>query len=171
MRFRWSQLGGQAGIGIALVGFVLLFLGWNGAASHNFTPAQFPYLISGGLAGLGLVFVGAAVMIVQSQREQQAKSLDGLAELREAVERLTLAVASTTGNGGSSSHAATAGPGMVVAGPSAFHRPDCRLLEGRQGLPTIAIEDAEAQGLSPCRACDPADATAAGGRRRRTSSR
>lgn len=168
MKIRWSQLGGQAGIGIALAGFVLMFLGWNGAASYNFTPAQFPYLISGGLVGLGLVLVGAAVMIVQGQREQQARTLDALAELREGIERLTLAVASTTGNGGSrTGSAAAAAPGMVVAGPSAYHRPDCRLLDGREGLPTVAVEEAENQGLTPCRACDPAEMTTPARRRRR----
>jgi hypothetical protein len=170
MKIRWSQLGGQAGIGIALAGFVLMFLGWNGAASYNFTPAQFPYLISGGMAGLGLVLVGAAVMIVQGQREQQARTLDALAELREGIERLTLAVASTTSNGGGGGPAratTTAAPGMVVAGPSAYHRPDCRLLDGRDGLPTIAIEEAESQGLTPCRACDPAETATPARRRRR----
>ena len=51
MKQRLGSLGGQLGIGLALLGFLLIFLGWNGAGSYDDVPAQFPYLISGGIAG------------------------------------------------------------------------------------------------------------------------
>jgi hypothetical protein len=44
---------------------------------------------------------------------------------------------------------------MVVAGPSAYHRPDCSLLKGKKGLPTLSLEDARSSGLAPCRVCNP----------------
>ncbi|MBA2281093.1 MAG: hypothetical protein H0W25_07640, partial [Acidimicrobiia bacterium] len=52
MKLNLSRLGGQLGVGLCVAGFLLVFLGWNGAASRNAVPAQFPYLLSGGIAGL-----------------------------------------------------------------------------------------------------------------------
>ncbi len=123
MNIRWKQLGGQTGIGLAVVGFLLLFLGWNGAASYDRVPAQFPYLISGGLAGLSVVVLGAALLIVNAQRQDRAAMLSSLAELREAIERLSLGAASSPADG--TQHLADAeAAGLVVAGPTSFHRPD-----------------------------------------------
>ena len=152
MNLNWKKLGGQSGILLALVGFVLLFLGWNGAASFNFLPAQFPYLISGGLAGLALVILGAALLIVQNAREERAILLHALAEIREAVER------SAVGSNGAAPTALLTQAeeaGLVVAGGSSFHRPSCRLVEGRGTLQTLTVQQAEAAGLEPCRSCDP----------------
>jgi hypothetical protein len=150
VKIRWSELGGQLGIGLAVLGFGLLFLGWNGAASYDRVPAQVPYLISGGMAGLALVVIGGAVLIVQSAREDRAQLQRSIEELRATVERL---------NVGSANGSAYASPeaGMVVAGPTTYHRPTCSLLEGRGALPTIPAAEAVERGLSACRACDPAD--------------
>src|SRR5439155_3180496 len=59
-----SRLGGKLGIVVGLLGAVILYLGWNGAASHNDIRKQFPYLVSGGMAGLALVVVGAALLVI-----------------------------------------------------------------------------------------------------------
>ena len=152
MNMNWKKLGGQAGILLALVGFVLLFLGWNGAASYNFLPAQFPYLISGGLAGLALVILGAALLIVQNAREERAILLHALAEIREAVERSAVG---TNGAAPTALLSQAEDAGLVVAGGSSFHRPSCRLVEGRGTLQTMTVHQAEAAGLDPCRSCDP----------------
>ncbi|MDQ3294205.1 MAG: hypothetical protein M3527_07130, partial [Actinomycetota bacterium] len=68
MKLNLSRLGGQLGVGLCVAGFLLVFLGWNGAASRNAVPAQFPYLLSGGIAGLSLVVVGTGMLVVQNQR-------------------------------------------------------------------------------------------------------
>jgi hypothetical protein len=139
-------LGGQVGLGVVLLGLILVFLGWNGAASYDRVPAQFPYLISGGIAGLGLVIVGAALIVVQNQRADRAALQDALAELREAVSLLGTATPSTNGT------VAIAGDSVVV-GPTSYHRPGCRLAEGRGDLPTMSKADAIASGRTPCRVC------------------
>lgn len=45
-----------------LGGFVMMFFGWFGASRSFREVEQIPYLISGGLFGLGLVFVGALLL-------------------------------------------------------------------------------------------------------------
>lgn len=178
MNAKWKQLGGQAAIGLAVVGFVLIFLGWNGAATYDREPAQLPYVISGGIAGLAVIVIAGALMVVNAQRQDRAALLNGLAELKEAMERLALVSAGASGNGAASSAgwAEAEEAGLVVAGPTTYHRPSCKLLTGRGALPTVSVDAAVERGLEPCRACDAADFTLpvstpdAGARRRRTRS-
>ena len=84
----WSKLGGVLGIAYCIVGFFLIFLGWNGAASYDREPAQIPYLISGGLGGLALVVLGSALIVVHSLRADRV-------ELQSAVEDLPASMGST----------------------------------------------------------------------------
>lgn len=146
-----------AGGVLAPVGVILVLLGWFGAARTPNLHEQIPYLISGGLLGLALVFLGGffyfAHWLTQLVREQRA----GTAAVVEAVRRLADAVeagrppAPTAvppgGNGG--------GPGggglVATGGGSLAHRPTCRVVAGRPGLrPVPAGED-----LAPCRLCNP----------------
>lgn len=81
----WNRLGGQLGVGLCAVGFILVFLGWNGAASVDRLPSQFPYLLSGGVAGLCFVVVGVGMIVVQNQRADRAALQATLRELRDAL--------------------------------------------------------------------------------------
>jgi hypothetical protein len=83
----WSRLGGQLGVGLCGLGFLLVFLGWNGAASVDRVPSQFPYLISGGVAGLCFVVLGVGMIVVQNQRADRAALQASLRELQESLER------------------------------------------------------------------------------------
>lgn len=87
----WSRMGGQLGVGLCAIGFLLVFLGWNGAASVDRIPSQFPYLISGGVAGLCFVVLGVGMLVVQNQRADRAALQATLRELQESLERAGLA--------------------------------------------------------------------------------
>ena len=87
----WSRLGGQLGVGLCLVGFLLVFLGWNGAASVDRVTSQFPYLLSGGVAGLCFVVLGVGMLVVQNQRSDRAALQATLRDLQDALERAGLA--------------------------------------------------------------------------------
>jgi hypothetical protein len=143
VRAWWDQLGGKLGILLCLAGFVALFLGWNGAASYDDVPAQFPYLVSGGLVGLSLVVVGAAMMVIETGRKGRAELLSSLAELRGVLES-------------SSGSPVVLTPDMVVAGASSYHRPECRLVQGRDDAEAISVASAQERGLTACRICHPA---------------
>jgi hypothetical protein len=149
MRRTWSRLGGQLGLGCIAVGLLLIGLAWNGAASVDFVSGQVPYLLSGGALGLGLVVVGAAMIVIQNSRRDRSLIEAQLKELNTAITRLANAV----GGGGPGGHNGGVGP-AVVLGRSSYHRPDCRLAQGKD-LPTATIDAAEADGLSACRICNP----------------
>lgn len=148
MKLRWNTLGGKLGLAFCIAGLAAIWAGWNGAASYNDIRKQFPYLISGGVAGLALVVIGVGLMVVQSQRADRVQLEANLTELRLILDRLT-ALPITDG---SSESAAT----LVVAGPTAFHRPSCRLVAGRD-LRKMTPEQAGVAGLEACRTCRPAE--------------
>ena len=144
------RLGGQLGILLCLLGFLVMFFGWNGAASKNVVMAQFPYLISGGIAGLAIVVIGAAMLIVQSAREDRAR-------IEAALDRLTTAVEA---GGGAAAPRAAVQPGAgaggyVLASATTYHRLECSLTEARDEAHAIGLEDAFARRLEPCRVCRP----------------
>jgi hypothetical protein len=144
---RWNKLGGQLGLLICLVGLLIIWAGWNGAASYNDIRQQFPYLISGGVAGLALVMIGVGLLVIQSQRADRVQLEVNLNELRRILDRMTGASA---GNGWEPS----IGP-AVLAGPTTYHLANCRLVEGREGLKRMTPEMIQASGLAPCRTCNP----------------
>src|SRR2546428_11922011 len=133
----WSRLGGHLGIGLCVVAFGVIFLGWNGAAGKARLPSQFPFLISGGVVGLAIVLIGVGVMVIQAQRADRAVLESALADIRRALEVIAAAGTATNGHGSAGGSAQTAtspataepSPGIeVIAGPTAYHRPDRPLL-------------------------------------------
>ncbi|HEV7862555.1 MAG TPA: hypothetical protein VGR20_07640 [Acidimicrobiia bacterium] len=146
-----TKLGHQLGVLFCLAGFVLVWVGWNGAASYDTSIRQFPYLISGGIAGLCLVHVGVGLWIVQSQRAERARMEENLAGLNRVLETLVEVVGF---NAGAGRHGGD-GSGLVLAGTTAYHRPGCDLVQDHPRLTTTTAEMAAESGLAPCRTCEP----------------
>ena len=147
---RRIRMGRVIGLAFIVLGFVLIGFAWNGAAGQNWGPAQFPYLLSGGFMGLGLIVTGATLLFlstIRSERELLHEQFKDMATLLgRNLSRLQF---SSNGSG------APASGEQVVAAASTFHRVGCRVLEGKAGLMTVTVEQAEAEGLSPCRICEP----------------
>ena len=143
-RYSPGRLGGRLGLGVVGLGFLAIGLGYNGAAGTIALAAQLPYLVSGGMIGLSLVILGAALLIVQAGREDRQRLEALLLQLVEA---------------GATTTAATAVPsnvdGLFAAGSASFHRPDCRLVEGRDDVNYLTGAEAAADGLKACRVCQP----------------
>jgi hypothetical protein len=128
-------------------GFVVIGVAWNGAASINLrVDSQFPYLLSGGFAGLGLIVTGSVLLLLSIVRAERMALSSKFDEMTQLLSR-NLARQQFSTNGHSETE--------VVAGVSVYHRPDCKVLEGKGGLDLIPLEQAAAQGLTPCRVCNP----------------
>ena len=74
---RFQQILTLVGGFLMPLGLAVIGIGWYGAAHTGYVFEQLPYLISGGLFGLGLTFCGALIFfsswlarLVQLQREQ-----------------------------------------------------------------------------------------------------
>jgi hypothetical protein len=156
MRIQWVKLGGLLGIAYCIAGFVLIFLGWNGTASNDRETEQIPYIVSGGIAGLGLVVVGSALIVAHSLRTDRVELRGAIEDLRAAVERSGAAagVATTTGSDeGVESEA-------VLAGSESYHRPGCALVAGQTTAVAMTRAEATAAGLTACRVCRPDEVAA-----------
>lgn len=145
---RRVRMGRILGFTFMTAGVVMIGFAWNGAANRNFVEGQFPYLISGGVMGLALVMIGATLIFlatIRAERELMTTRFDQMILLLgRNLNRLSI---SSNGTGGPN--------GQVVAGDTVFHRAECKVLQGKEGLATVTVEQAEAEGLAPCRVCDP----------------
>lgn len=136
------------GLLFVTAGFVVIGKAWDGAASINFTTGQFPYLLSGGFMGLGLIVTGCTLLLlatVRGEREVMSQKFDEVAKLLSRS--LTRMQVSSNGVAGSGE--------QVVAGETTYHRAECKILQGKTGLTTLTMEQAVAEGLTACRVCDP----------------
>jgi drug/metabolite transporter (DMT)-like permease len=156
MNNRWSRLGGVLGIVYCVVGVLLIFLGWNGAASNDRVQAQLPYVVSGGIGGLALVIVGAALMVAHSLRTDRVELRGGIDDLRRSIDRIgsgaPLSTAAAPALTGVSSTA-------VLAGPTSYHRPACSVVQGHADATPMTVGEARASGRTPCRICTPDEPT------------
>jgi hypothetical protein len=151
---RPGVFGGGLGMLVVAAGLLVIGIGWNGAAGGggeiNGVPnlsAQLPWLLSGGILGLGLVVFGAALVIVHNARVDRARLENKLDELVDAVSR---------GGGATGTVLAPASAaGIYVAGGTAYHRPDCRLVSGRADVSYVTGAEVTARELNPCRVCKP----------------
>lgn len=98
-RGRWSALLNPGspvpvlvGVGLTLVGFALMAVAWAKVAGLTDVWRQFPYLLSAGLPGLGLVMVGLVLVNVSVRRQDAAERERQFAALTEAVRDLRRAV-------------------------------------------------------------------------------
>ncbi len=57
---------------LIVMGFLLIVLAWSGAASTRYVDAQIPFLISGGLTGIGMIGGGCTLAIIQELRKSSA---------------------------------------------------------------------------------------------------
>lgn len=157
-----AGFGGGFGLLVIAIGLLAIGLGWNGMAGGggevNGVPnlnAQLPWLVSGGILGLALVVFGAAMIVVHNARTDRARLEAKLDELVQVVSRgATLPTAPAPYPAAAASSATTA----FIAGPSAYHRNDCRLVQGRDDVEFVTSATAAGRDLKPCRVCKPATA-------------
>ena len=149
---RRVRLGRFLGLMFIAAGFVTFYFAWDGAASINFAQGQIPYLLSGGFLGLGLVITGATLLFLSTIRSERQLMTDRYDEMARLLSRnLSRLQFSTNGHSPSSN-------AQVVAGATTYHRAECKILEGKDGLTTVTVEQAAAEGLERCRVCNPPEA-------------
>ena len=73
---------------LMFVGFLMIVIAWDGAASLDFIQGQFPYLLSGGVPGLAMIVVGAGLEYIQATRQMTAERAKQMAELNLSVVKL-----------------------------------------------------------------------------------
>ena len=77
-----------AGIACVAVGFVLIGITWAKVAALLEVSLQLPYLVSGGLTGLGLIMIGVTMISVAAKRRDAAARARQLDQLTAAMGEL-----------------------------------------------------------------------------------
>lgn len=80
-RAQWDR---AAAVLFTVAGLIALLLGWIGVSGANAVVKQLPYIISGGIGGIALVGVGAALWVASDMRDEWSE----LRRLRLTVDRL-----------------------------------------------------------------------------------
>jgi hypothetical protein len=145
-----------AGAVLLPAGLIVIGLGWYGVAHTAYIYDQNAYIVSGGILGLGITFVGGFLYfgswlarVAADQKEAQRQLSDTLLLLADAVSHNT----AMANGGGSRPAARPRDPGsvLVVAGNgTTVHRADCDLVAGREDLRPAG---ADAPNLTRCRLC------------------
>ncbi len=141
---------------LAVIGLAAIILGWYGAANTGLSFEQTPYLISGGLLGLALVFLGGFVYfaywvtrLVRESRTQSERAAEILDQIHDSLNGASARPARRTARpiaGGAN------GAFVATRSGNLFHRPDCAVVAGRDRLRKVT---ASTRGLEPCGICDP----------------
>jgi hypothetical protein len=158
-------------------GLAAIILGWHGAAYTPLLHEQVPYLISGGLLGVGLLTGGGLLYLaswiarssqLSHERDEQVREL--LTDIRDELRtsRHVSGVAATAATTPAAVAVATtererapvteevpvARTAPFVATPSGtmYHRPDCSVVAKRDDLRWVSGNEAR---MRPCGMCEP----------------
>ena len=158
-------------------GLIVIGLGWYGVSHTPYQYDQNAYIVSGGILGLGITFVGGFLYfgswlarIAADQKETSQKLAESLLVLADAVSQNTAAAETVADSAGAAPLASTqvvsqpvarpaaaparskeAGSVLVVAGRGkTVHRADCDLIAGREDLRPAGTD---VEDLIPCRLC------------------
>jgi hypothetical protein len=149
-----------AGAVALVLGLLLIVFGWYGAANTPYIFEQVPYMISGGLLGLGLLFVGGFVYfsywvtrLVRESRSQADRAEEALLRIEVVLQQSSNGSAPTPSPSRGRSRAAKSPskPYVATKDGAMFHLEGCSVIAGRPGLRRVGANT----DLEPCRLCDP----------------
>lgn len=141
---RWLLIVG----GVLLpLGALFILLGWIGASRTPFMFEQIPYLISGGLLGLALVFAGGFVYFTYWQTRSVRESREHQRQLLDALEHIAALLGSELPE--------STGRLVSTEKGAMFHREDCAVAQRAKKLKTVSGNE---PGLKPCGICNPVPA-------------
>jgi hypothetical protein len=171
-----------AGSALALAGIALVIVGWVGTSRTVLVAGQIPYLVSGGLLGLGLIFLGGFLyfaywmaLLVRQDREQADQNREDLARIESGLAEATEALAvmaklmaenASPANGGTprrrrapttaldAAATITVRAERLLATPAGtmVHHPGCPIVAGRDDLHDVPTDT---PGLRRCGICLP----------------
>jgi hypothetical protein len=134
---KWFQIIGTV---LPLLGILAIVAAWYGVSHTAREWRQTPYVVSGGLLGLGLIFLGGftyfaywLTKLVEQTHRQTA-----------TLERIEAALTGRSLDG-------DVGPDSLVVSGGMAHRPECALLAGKDDVRPLPA----AGGVPACPVCEP----------------
>jgi hypothetical protein len=144
-----------AGAVLMPLGILAICLGWYGTAHSHYTYDQNTYLISGGMLGIGLTFLGGFLYFGAWLAKVGADQRASARQLADTMLVLADLVSRQSAGGAAVAEAGIADPGAVpvLAGEgSTVHRRDCQLIAHRDDLHVLTGQEHD---VTTCRVCQP----------------
>jgi hypothetical protein len=141
------------------LGIIFVLLGWWGAAHTPYDFEQVPYLISGGLLGIGLclmggfLFFGAWIARVAMSTQRTADQIALLAERLARGGEAGLPSANGESIAPRGRKETTSERLVATATGSMLHRADCPIVASRDNIRDVKEKDQDK--LKPCQICQP----------------
>jgi hypothetical protein len=159
-----------AGAALVVAGLACIIVAWVGTSRTLLVAGQIPYLVSGGLTGLGLIFLGGFLYfghwqaaLVRENRARSETDREDLTLLRESIEELTAAIRAGLAPAPAADTVDVRGRQgaqlVATANGNMMHRPDCAAVSGKNGVRAVGPED----GLKACGICRPLEREAFAG--------
>jgi hypothetical protein len=166
----WQRVRPYVGWVLALLGGVALFLGWYGVSGEALTAKQLPYLVSGGLTGIGLLILAGIFLATDDigrrlakvdELERKVDELHALFAAELTADAVTAAEPPARPATGATVGAAPVISAQLVALPGgvSYHRPGCALVAGKAEAGPVDAATVRSRKLRPCRVCDPDPST------------
>jgi uncharacterized membrane protein len=166
---------GLAAVLLLPAGLAAIILGWHGAAYTPLLHEQVPYLISGGLLGVGLLTGGGLLYLaswiarssqLSHERDEQVREL--LTDIRDEL-RTSRHVSGVTASAAATPAAVAiterdrapvteevpvvrTAPFVATPSGTMYHRPDCSVVAKRDDLRRVSGNEAR---MRPCGMCEP----------------
>lgn len=161
-RWVWQSVRPVLGYVLAGLGFLLLLVAYLGVSREVLVAKQIPYLVSGGLLGIGCVTLGSRLMLIEDLRRDSGR----LDRLEQAITELRSVLLSSpdapvevtsraSRNGSSRSTEDLSDDLLVLEGGETFHRFGCRMLANKTRVSPVTPTAARDEGLKACRLCQP----------------
>lgn len=157
---RLDQLLMTAGSVMLPLGIVAIGLSWYGASRTPYLFDQIPYLISGGLLGVGLVIAGGLMFFgswIVAAGTQNALQSEQVVDAINALRRDLDTRLDAGGGLGRSGDAARTPTRQLVATTTGtvLHREDCSVVVRRDAAALIEVQTADLADYGACKLCDP----------------
>lgn len=158
VRSTWQVVAGAVLLG---AGVTAILLGYTGVARATMVEEQIPYVVSGGVFGLGLIVMGGFLFWAHWLYRQYERAERHQRRSFEQAERHHTELLAALAGAGILPSAPGGRPideeaGLVVTDRgSAVHVPSCPTLVGKSNLRRLNAIDAAGLGLGPCRMCEP----------------
>ena len=157
-RWLWASIRPYLGYVLIGAGALLLLAGYLGVSREVIVARQIPYLVSGGLVGLGLITIGGRLLLIEDLRRDSGR-LDRLEkavlELHQVLLYRPDAPSLSTANATASANGAGATKLLVLPGGESFHRTDCPVVGDKTTGRSVTLETAQRKGLRACPLCQP----------------
>jgi hypothetical protein len=163
--WRWVGKATRPVVGWVLVGVgaLMILLGYFGVAHQVLVAKQLPYLVSGGILGVGVIAVGVMFLGTEEIRQDSGR----LDRLERMVNELHLALLARpdapqttpldTATAAQPHSTNGTAPTAFIALPTGtiYHLPTCRVVQGKQAAQLVTASTIERRSLAPCALCEP----------------